>query len=850
MKHSTITIIIILFLSFIYTINCFGQIKPIPYYDGQKWGFIDKDSNIVIECKYDTAGEFKWDNYSHDLAVVNNNGVWEHIDKRGRLWSRSFDGYINGKVGYISEGKMIIPFEYDSILRGARLLIAFKNDSASIHNYDKEILYDYVEEVDINKSMSRIFFKHNNLYHFIFRNEKGAKTSSFKADYISNLYYSSCITNTDNKYGLYGHYGKWILEQEYDTILIDGKYNKYAYKNSGELKILDEDGKFKTYKIDSLKFFKSRNNDKNYRDWTNGPIALYKKFDGKYFLVDLEGNKLTENSFENIINEGYQSLVVKTKNKQGVIDFNGNWIVEPRYDQIDYNNAPMYVIDSAGLKGLKFHSTYRSYYINDYGFSCKYQDIKLTKYDRFSFGFWLLKDSTWNFNGFKDSIIQVDSVIDNITPIQTTKIGMYKGKRILFNQLGKNILLDEYDTISLKQPLIFDINGQSNISTNHEPTSRFKTKHFSVGKHKNGLFTLTDGIVISPKYDSIKTCLNYAGISDTYKDTTYLAFSGKNIFWYNSDFEFVVKDTLKEIPLILENSYVTTLLKDGKLKSYAWRNDRFKQISNKVLNPSLKDTSKKKEQIRITLSQSHNLFASDNDLTNVYFDKKRDSTDRPIIVDNPPHIRDSSSGIINSIGKIDLGILLSRTPFALYGKSLINELENTYMINASLGINLNLPEKAFLIMAKDIIDSTKTISIDSTFFTEQLTDFNTIFSNLSLKYDSINSSFRGSDSIIIEKINNNKINRKVACAIEFASSNKEELLHIQLSTGKLCYYFHYSSNENILNIYSNSEKFTKLINDIYWKKVFDKKPENVKFCVKIDLNNPMINFMRRKWENY
>ena len=52
----------------------------IPYRKGDKWGFCDKDKNIVIECKYDRVELF-----SEGLATVSINGKWGVIDEEGKL---------------------------------------------------------------------------------------------------------------------------------------------------------------------------------------------------------------------------------------------------------------------------------------------------------------------------------------------------------------------------------------------------------------------------------------------------------------------------------------------------------------------------------------------------------------------------------------------------------------------------------------------------------------------------------------------------------------------------------------------------------------------------------------------
>jgi len=51
----------------------------IPCRVGDKWGFCDRNGEIVIPCKYDHVGFF-----SEGLACVKLNGKWGFIDKEGK----------------------------------------------------------------------------------------------------------------------------------------------------------------------------------------------------------------------------------------------------------------------------------------------------------------------------------------------------------------------------------------------------------------------------------------------------------------------------------------------------------------------------------------------------------------------------------------------------------------------------------------------------------------------------------------------------------------------------------------------------------------------------------------------
>jgi hypothetical protein len=82
----------------------------IPYREGDKWGFCDRNKKIVIPCKYDDVEDF-----SEGLAPVELYGKWGFVDK---------------------EGKEVIPIKYD----GAG---SFSKGLACVELYGK---YGYIDK--------------------------------------------------------------------------------------------------------------------------------------------------------------------------------------------------------------------------------------------------------------------------------------------------------------------------------------------------------------------------------------------------------------------------------------------------------------------------------------------------------------------------------------------------------------------------------------------------------------------------------------------------------------------------------------------------------------------------------
>ncbi len=61
--------------------NLFINNKLYTSYNGEKWGFIDKNDNTVVECKYDRVTEFN----EYGFAGICENNKWGVIDENGNI---------------------------------------------------------------------------------------------------------------------------------------------------------------------------------------------------------------------------------------------------------------------------------------------------------------------------------------------------------------------------------------------------------------------------------------------------------------------------------------------------------------------------------------------------------------------------------------------------------------------------------------------------------------------------------------------------------------------------------------------------------------------------------------------
>ncbi|WP_020607301.1 WG repeat-containing protein [Spirosoma spitsbergense] len=107
----------------------------IPYRKGDKWGFCDRNKNIVIDCVYESEPSpfqngialIKYRSYLNDKKVIAINKSGEQIwhGRENIIHERNFPFVSNGLLAFChkqkcsfmnQQGSIILPFECDSII--------------------------------------------------------------------------------------------------------------------------------------------------------------------------------------------------------------------------------------------------------------------------------------------------------------------------------------------------------------------------------------------------------------------------------------------------------------------------------------------------------------------------------------------------------------------------------------------------------------------------------------------------------------------------------------------------------------------------------------------------------------
>ena len=197
------------------------------------------------------------------------------------------------------------------------------------------------------------------------------KSDSSANNLVSTSYF---LLNKDSKWGVIDNNAKIIIEPTYDdAIVIPNRkkdifictYNANYDEGTYETKVLNAKGKeiFTEYdKVSALE-----NYDENKNLWYEENVLLVEK-NGKYGLINLEGNKILEIDYDKIYTlKGTQrSLITEKDGKKGLVNHVGQILVENKYDEIKSlgEDTKSYIVkldNKYGIEGI---------------LDCKYQDIK------------------------------------------------------------------------------------------------------------------------------------------------------------------------------------------------------------------------------------------------------------------------------------------------------------------------------------------------------------------------------------------------------------------------------------------------------------------------------------------
>ena len=289
----------------------------LKYKKDNKYGLIDFQGNIIVKAKYE---EITGLDYKEGLLLVKKNGKYGVININGATIIKAKYDFIESD-GYYEEGN-----EYQK----SGFIVGKKSNNDYKYGYinykGKEILktkYNQIERIiNVNKN--------DDIYLVAFENGKAGlyinKKRTIKHKYEDIVYdeNNNCLVlQEDSKQGISDFYGNIIIDIQYDNIFISGKY--VNAQKDGHVDIYNYDTKEKI-NFENVVGLNQTTND-------NYSIAI--TGDDTYKILDNQKNEIKENEYEylNYIDGDY--FIACNNQKYGVVDINGQQIVEFKYDFIE-----------------------------------------------------------------------------------------------------------------------------------------------------------------------------------------------------------------------------------------------------------------------------------------------------------------------------------------------------------------------------------------------------------------------------------------------------------------------------------------------------------------------------------
>jgi len=276
---------------------------------GNKWGFIKEEGGVVIPLQFDEVYDF-----SEGLAMIKIGGKYGYIDNKGKIvippqfeYASSFsEGLavvkIGNKYGYINDkGNFVIPPKFDDAC-------SFFHGQARVKIYGKEFHID--KESRIVGVKSNLFpVKIGDKYGYIDRGFNFVLEPQFDEAY--DFSEGLARVKVGNKWGFIKEEGGVVIPPQFDEVY-DFSEGLAVVKIGNKYRYIDKEGGF----VFNIEFEWAQS-------FSGGQARV--KFGDKYFEINKEGK---------IITQGREDLFpVKIGDKYGYIDISFNIRIEPQFDE-------------------------------------------------------------------------------------------------------------------------------------------------------------------------------------------------------------------------------------------------------------------------------------------------------------------------------------------------------------------------------------------------------------------------------------------------------------------------------------------------------------------------------------
>lgn len=345
--------------------------------------------------------------------------------------------------------------------------------------------------------------------------------------------YNYFLLNVDDYYGVISRSGDIVLEPEYDEIDIPNRFYPIFVTYRGEEVIVYNDKKEELFKDEDVTTIDvdDQNIDDDI-DVTNDTTRLKYEVAEKYGLMDFSGNKITEPIYEEIISlpGKYGEYRVKKDGKYGVISNKGNVLVKIKYDSVEgdgYINSngeakeAGYIVGEDSGSGLQYGYIDKNekviLKIENEKVSrlskVKSKDVYLVVTQNGRSSIYCSKKKHTDF-----SYIEVKYAIDEEKSYTPDMFVVTKNKKCgLLNGDLKVVLDTRYDNIGVsgtyinasigEKNYVFSIDGNEVKDTKYIALDLTSTEKYYIAQTENGTYTILDANkkkAIKEEYDYIR----------------------------------------------------------------------------------------------------------------------------------------------------------------------------------------------------------------------------------------------------------------------------------------------------------------------------------------------------------
>ena len=384
----------------------------IPFFDGKKWGYVDKKGAVAIPATYQAADLFS----DGRARVQTKDGKWGFIDEKGNsvISFKYADATIfhDGLAFVVEEGGR--PYCIDKNGKKvfdcttAEAVCCFCDGLARFYTIEEDKEDGKVRKYGFMDKKGNIvitpqFRDAENFFDGLaavcnedeqwgFIDKKGKMVINYQFEHVYGFTdgLAACCSS-DDKWGFIDKKGKYVINPQFDYVFpfFDGKAVVYQDENCG---VIDKKGKF----IINPQF------DHCEVGFMYGEKLLAVCQDDKWGYVDKKGKMVINPQFDaaGVFCDG--KAVVRSGDKYGIIDKKGQYIVNPQYDRMpDLILNLDYMVQSQFYDASKFLNAFM-------------EDFSSSEVDGMSVSNPTLRDvrDNWHYNtSFESSLYSYSSSI-------------------------------------------------------------------------------------------------------------------------------------------------------------------------------------------------------------------------------------------------------------------------------------------------------------------------------------------------------------------------------------------------------------------------------------------------------